>query len=227
MDPWDQLFRSVVSFLHLTAAREDAATHEIAEATILKLDSFISVLSAIQQSILDGTQRDVDLQDLAQDLQQLLNNLNNSNKKSLGRPQSGNQSSTYMQYGHTRTASEERSARASQVHCAQRADYLPPELKFTWTKIGAMFGVSRKTLYYIRQLLGVSEEDGQHFTQIPDTDLQEQVRAIKVIMPDAGQSMVRRTLRVRGIHVPISCVQECVSVVDPVNTAMRWASPIH
>jgi len=101
------------------------------------------------------------------------------------------------------------------------------ELRFAWSKIAAMFGISRKTLYNIRQQLGVREDDGQQFSQISDTDLQEHVRAIKHIMPDAGQSMIRGTLCARGIHVPVARLQECIAVVDPVNTAMRWAGPIH
>jgi len=42
MDLWEHFFRRLVSFLHLTAAREDGATQDVAEATVLKLDSFFS-----------------------------------------------------------------------------------------------------------------------------------------------------------------------------------------
>ena len=83
----------------------------------------------------------------------------------------------------------------------------------------------RKTLYKIRQQLGVREDDGQHFSQISDTDLQEHVPVIKHSVPDAGQSMIRGSLCARGIHVPVDCLQECIAVVDPVNTAR--AGPIH
>ena len=50
---------------------------------------------------------------------------------------------------------------------------------------------------------------------------------VKEVMPDAGQSMIRGTLRARGIHVSTPRLRECISAVDPVNTALRWASPIH
>ena len=62
MDLWEQFFRSLVSFLHLTAAREDGATQDIAEATVLKFDRFVSVLKAIRQTIiLDSNRQDRDL----------------------------------------------------------------------------------------------------------------------------------------------------------------------
>ena len=57
MDLWEQFFRRLVSFLHLTAAREGEATCDVAEATVLKLDSltFVSVLEAIRQATIgDG-----------------------------------------------------------------------------------------------------------------------------------------------------------------------------
>lgn len=62
-----------------------------------------------------------------------------------------------------------------------------------------MFGVSRNTLYNIRQQLGVSDDDGQQFSQISDEGLQEHVQADEH-MPDTGQSLIRRNLRERGIH---------------------------
>ena len=54
MDLWEQFFRRLVSFLHLTAAREDGATQDVAEATVPKLDSFVSVREKIRQTILDS-----------------------------------------------------------------------------------------------------------------------------------------------------------------------------
>jgi len=53
------------------------------------------------------------------------------------------------------------------------------------------------------------------------------VQAVKLIMPDAGQSMIRGVLLARGVNVPLSRLQECILVVDPINTALRWATPIH
>ena len=54
MDLWK--VPSLASILHLTAAREDGATQDIAEATVLKFDSFVSVLEAIPQTIPDSNQ---------------------------------------------------------------------------------------------------------------------------------------------------------------------------
>ena len=58
MDLWEQFFRRLVSFLHLTAAREDGATQDVSEATVLTLDSFVSVLEEIRQTILDSNRQD-------------------------------------------------------------------------------------------------------------------------------------------------------------------------
>ena len=61
MEEWDSFFADVVSFLRLSAAREESATHDIDEATVLKFDSLLSVLSAIRQSILQDPCSEQDL----------------------------------------------------------------------------------------------------------------------------------------------------------------------
>jgi len=75
MDLWEHFFRRLVSFLHLTAAREDGATQDVAEATVLKLDSFVSVLEAIRQTILDSNRQDRDLLSVAREDEKLRTSL--------------------------------------------------------------------------------------------------------------------------------------------------------
>ena len=53
--------------------------------------------------------------------------------------------------------------------------------------------------------------DEHSFTSITDQELHDVV--------------IRGVLRSRGIHVSITRIQQCVSDVDPINTAMRWAAP--
>ena len=47
MEEWDSFFADVVFFLRLSAATEESATHDISEATVLKFDSLLSVLSVV------------------------------------------------------------------------------------------------------------------------------------------------------------------------------------
>lgn len=62
-----------------------------------------------------------------------------------------------------------------------------------------MLGVSRNTLCNTRQQLGVSDDDGQQFSQMSGEGLQEHVRAVEH-MPDTGQSLICGNLRKRNIH---------------------------
>ena len=96
------------------------------------------------------------------------------------------------------------------------------ELHFSWTQIAVLFGVSRRTLYSIRSDYDMLGND--NFTPISDQELCEQAIAIKQDMPEIGYNM-RGVLRSRGINVSIPHIQHCISVIDPVNTAMRWAAP--
>ena len=101
------------------------------------------------------------------------------------------------------------------------------ELRFNWTQIAEIFGVSRRTLYTVRSEYGMIGDEYAHgFTQIFDQDLAEHVRCIKQDMPEIGYNMMRGVLRSRGIYVSIPRLQQCISDVDPINTAMRWAAPI-
>ncbi len=68
--------------------------------------------------------------------------------------------------------------------------------------------------------------DPYNFTHISDCDLDRQVSSIKQLMPEAGKNMVKGALQGRGIHVSFSRVQDSMSGVDPVATALRWATPI-
>lgn len=83
------------------------------------------------------------------------------------------------------------------------------ELNLSWTKIASLIGICRRILYRIRSEYGLMDPYG--FTHISDHDLDGHVSAIKHFMPDA---------------VSFSRVQESLTCVDPVATAMRWATPI-
>ena len=67
--------------------------------------------------------------------------------------------------------------------------------------------------------------DEYRFTSVSDQELHDLVVSVKRDMPEIGYNMMRGILRSRGIHVPIPRIQQCISNVDPINTAMRWAAP--
>ena len=210
---WDSFFADVVSFLRLSAAREESATHDIAEATVLKFDSLLSVLSAIRQSILHP-RREQDLLCIAREVQELSFSLARVRNRWTDFEAGIQPRSRILD------PQQERSGRPGRpkITINKQQILFLRELRFTWSRIAAMYGISRKTLYNIRQQIGMRREsDGDHtqFTCISDADLQEQVQAVKLIMPDAGQSMIHGVLLARGVNVPLSRLQECILVVDP------------
>ena len=100
------------------------------------------------------------------------------------------------------------------------------ELRFTWTNIAQMYGISRRTLYNIRSHYNMTRAEFSAFTQISDEDLKQVIREVKLSLPECGQSMIRGILNSQGIYVPTTRIRECLAAVDPVNTALRWATPI-
>ena len=64
------------------------------------------------------------------------------------------------------------------------------------------------------------------FTDISNVELQTCIERIVHTMPDAEQNMVKGILRGEGIHVSVTRIRECISEVNPINTTLRWATPI-
>ena len=94
------------------------------------------------------------------------------------------------------------------------------ELRFTWTTISKMYGISRCTLYNIRHDFGLTEFDFPRFSVISDHELRSIVAELKCEHPDIGQTMLKGLLEARGIYVPTTRLRECLSEVDPVNTTL-------
>ena len=74
--------------------------------------------------------------------------------------------------------------------------------------------------------MGLVGTEFNGFSDITDEDLRSIVSDIQQEMPDIGQSMLRGVLIARGIHVSTVRLRECLSELDPINSVLRWASPI-
>lgn len=92
-------------------------------------------------------------------------------------------------------------------------------LRFTWTKIADILGISRSTLYRRLNEEGISHHTT--YTNITDADLDQKVIAVKNLHPNDGERMMIGHLSRRGIIVPRSRLRASIHRVDPVNTAIR------
>lgn len=92
-------------------------------------------------------------------------------------------------------------------------------LQFSWTKVAAILGISRSTLYCRL------EEEGVDLTctysDISNHDLDRAVESIKYTHPNDGERLMIGHLHCLGIIVPRSRVRASIHRVDPVNTAIR------
>lgn len=217
-DQWEAFFEDLTSFLQLTGSREQAATTDVAEATLLKVENYLRVLTAIRERLLTA-EDDRDLDDVRKGILDLLKSLLEIKSRwediECGVSVSG-------RLAHERIYSGERGR--PRVFIRKEQVELLRELRLSWTQIASLFGISRRTLYRIRSEYGMV--DPYDFSDISDRDLQARIASIKQVMPDAGQNMVKGMLRAQGIHVSLPRIRESISRVDPVATALRWASPI-
>ena len=64
------------------------------------------------------------------------------------------------------------------------------------------------------------------FSQISQQELLSIVTEVKREFPDIGQTMLKGILKSRGIYISTARIRDCLSEVDPINTALRWSLPI-
>ena len=97
-------------------------------------------------------------------------------------------------------------------------------LGMTWTRISAIFGVSRMTLYLKRRDAGIL--DDFKYSIISDSELEKKIQEIKLQMPDIGEKMITGVLRSNGINVQRHRIRKALHSVDPIKTALRWHNKV-
>ncbi len=96
------------------------------------------------------------------------------------------------------------------------------ETGMTWKDIALCLGVHPRTLYRRRIEYGLLDS----FTEIDNNELDDKIHEILRLTPNAGETLVRGSLRARGIFVQRWRVRERLNVIDPVGRTVRQRLPI-
>ncbi len=99
-------------------------------------------------------------------------------------------------------------------------------LRFTWTKIAEILGISRSTLYRRLEQEGIDHHE-LHYTNISDYELDRVVESIKQAHPNAGERLLIEHLNRLRIWVPRARARGEIHRVDPINTAIRRSVTIN
>ncbi len=92
-------------------------------------------------------------------------------------------------------------------------------MRFSYTKIAEILGISRSTLYR-----RIEEEGGvtmNKYTQISDIILDNVVTEIKRNHPNDGERLMIGHLASHNIHIPRTRIRASIHRIDPEGTAMR------
>lgn len=92
-------------------------------------------------------------------------------------------------------------------------------LRFSYTKIATLLGISRSTLYRRLEEEGLSRYS--KYSDITDYELDREMIEIKQDYPNDGERMLIGHLATRGIIVPRVRVRGSIHRIDPENTALR------
>ena len=90
-------------------------------------------------------------------------------------------------------------------------------LGFSWNDLSSLFGISSRTLRRRRLESGISV---MSYDNITNVELDNIVRDVLEITPQAGRNLVRGALQSRGVHVQRR-VEESIARVDPVVPTLR------
>ena len=93
------------------------------------------------------------------------------------------------------------------------------QLRFPWTKIAKILGMSRATLY--RRLDEDGVEKDTIFTAISDGKLDQVLLSIKENHPTDGEVMMMDHLTSRGVHVSRARLRASIHRIDHDNTIAR------
>ena len=220
---WDHFFESLEEYVQVLRDNEAFVTQARAEEAVQRIDNYLSVLSAICERLEEDEQEDNDISDLLVSLQTLHRDLQKILERwvdiEVGIVPSIPSRGISLEKQYTGSC-----GRPKYVLRKEQVLFLR-DLKFSWTQIASMYGICRRTLFNIHCELEMVGDEFRGFTCISDTQLMEEIKDIKVMMPETGQSMVKGLLQARGIHVSMVRVRNCVRQIDPINTALRWATP--
>lgn len=93
------------------------------------------------------------------------------------------------------------------------------QLRFSWTKIAEILGISRSTLY--RRLDEESITVDTTYSDISDSELDRTILRIKQVHPNDGERMLIGHLTRLNIFIPRTRVRASIHRVDPIGTTLR------
>ena len=96
---------------------------------------------------------------------------------------------------------------------------------FHWSEVALLLGSSRSTLY--RRLSELGIDPHLHYSSITDSQLDREIRAIKLQHPNDGEVLVAANLRSRGIHVQRSRLRASIHRIDPDGVETRRRIAVH
>ena len=100
----------------------------------------------------------------------------------------------------------------------EEVEYLR-SLRFSWTKIAAILGISRRTLY--RRLQEWNLPLDINYSVISDTDLDRLVTEVKRDNPTCGEVLTMSNLHIRGIRIQRSRLRASLHRMDPQAICLR------
>jgi len=94
-------------------------------------------------------------------------------------------------------------------------------LRFSWTEISDLLGVSRMTVYRRRREFGMLHSPSR---QVSTEELTGIVQQLRHENPYCGEAMIMGRLRAMDIVVTRDRLRSVIRIIDPLNTALRWGA---
>ena len=109
------------------------------------------------------------------------------------------------------------------ISCDQLEYLYLSSMSFSWTKIAAMLGVSRMTIYRRRIEYGIASSSG---ISISDDDLKSVLQQVSAEQPALGETMMWGRIKSMGFHVTRKRLRFALREIDPLQRALRWSTQL-
>ena len=140
---WDAFISDLSTFIVSLADREEGATSSTAESVLVRISNYLHVLYAIKTSLHDSSGDDGELLDTLTTISGLLKDLKEIKARWICLESGVNRNATAHPYRALRLNADSGRGRPKVVVEQENIEFWR-DLRFSWSQIAALFGISRR-----------------------------------------------------------------------------------
>ena len=226
----EDFFDRILRLLETSENSLNSATYDNSEFLFRRLDAHERTLSTLLSRIEQTYHGAPEVQDLSRYLRTLLNqtsNLRSHYERTFFLSMERDSDEHLLAVNHSLHRRDQGAGpgRLGLQVTREQLQTLNEDAGFSWSEISRILGISERTLRRRHHGLGMRFE-GEEFSSLSDSELDNIIRQILSVTPGAGLRMVQGAVRQRRPVVQRDRILQSLRRVDPLTTSLRNAGKI-